>query len=128
WHQVHLVGGEAILGSVTKLDASHLHVRTVWMESLAIPRVSIERVTNAPDARPILFDAFNGDLSAWTTAGQPRLNPGRLPLNRPGQSIEAKLKHALPSGRAAVGFESAQLSARRCLLELDFERDGKSNV
>jgi hypothetical protein len=128
WHQIHLGHGELLLGAVVKLDATHLFVRTAWMESQAIPRVAIERVTNPPGTRPILFDAFGGDLSNWETAGGPRIASGKLTLDREGQSIQAKLTKPLALGRVAVGFESGRTKARRCTLGLNFDRDGKSNL
>jgi hypothetical protein len=127
WHQIHLGHGELLLGAVVKLDATHLHLRTAWRESLAIARIAIERVTNPPGTRPIFFDAFGGDLSSWEAAGGPRVASGKLTLDRAGQSVQARLVKPLPAGRVAVDFESGKTKARRTTLGLDFERDGKSN-
>jgi hypothetical protein len=124
-HQVRLGPGEILLAEVRSLDATHLHVRPAWAETLAVPRTAIERVTNAPGWRPVLFDTFDGDLTQWTKAGGPRAAGGQLVFDRAGQVVERKWKDSLAAGRVAVGFRSAVTASRRLSLELGFVRDGK---
>src|SRR3954470_15872444 len=46
WHQVRLGPGEVLLAQVRSLDATHLHVRPAWADTLAVPRAAVERVAN----------------------------------------------------------------------------------
>ena len=127
WHQVRLSNGDAIAAAVRKLDATTLHVRTSWIDSLAVPRAAVEGVANMPSTQPVFFDSFDGDLSAWTAAGTPRTVSGKLILNRTGQSVEAKLLSPLPAGRVAVGFHSSRTANRQIVLDLLFEHDRKTS-
>lgn len=125
WHQVRLNHGEVLLGQVLKLDATHLHVRTAWAADLAVPRVAVERVTNAPGWRPTLFHPFEAGLDGWTMVGGPKAADGRLVLDRAGQAAEMALKEPVTAGRVGVGFREGRTTTRRSWLELGFVRDAK---
>jgi hypothetical protein len=126
WHQVRLGNGERLLGTLLKLDATQLQIRTSWIDSLAIPRSAVERVTNAPGELPVFFDAFQGDLAAWTRTGNPSIAAGKLSFGRPGQSVASALKTPLAAGQVEIGFESEKTATRRITLDLEFSRDGRS--
>ena len=128
WHQLHLGHGEVILAEVRKLDATHMHVRPDWAETLAVPRTAVERVSNMPGWRPVLFDAFDDGLASWTKTGEPRTADGQLVLDRARQAVEVGLKPVVVGGRVVVTFRSAVTTSRRVSLELGFERDGKPAV
>jgi hypothetical protein len=125
-HQVHFAHGEVLLAEIGKLDDTHLHVRPTWGEGLAIPRTAIERVTQIPGWRLILFETFDGGLSAWAKAGEPRTEGGRLVLNAAGQAVETKLKTPVAAGRVEITFRSQATKTRTLTAELAFARDGKS--
>jgi hypothetical protein len=125
WHQVRLVHGDVFLAEVRKLDATHLHVRTAWAESLAIPRVAIERVAFPLGQRVDFFDSFESDLGAWKTTGEPRTAEGRLLLDRSGQAAEGELKKPLVAGQVGVGFRGERTRTRIAALQLGFVRDRK---
>ncbi len=129
WHQVHLTNGDTVTAALQRVDAANLHIRTSWLDSLSISRSAVERVTNIPGERPIFYDSFEGDLSAWITIGMPRTANGKLILNRHGQSVEGKFKSSLPAGRLVAEFHSGRTARRRIVLELSFERERqKSHV
>lgn len=125
WHLIHLGHGEVVLAEIHRLDDTALHVRPVWADSIAIPRVAIERVTHLPGWRPVLFDSFDAGLGAWTKTGAPRAEGGRLLFDRAGQGVEAAVKPAA-AGRVVVTFHSAITTARRVRLDLRFVRDDQS--
>jgi len=49
-HQVRLIRGQVIHGELLKLDAEQLHLRTVWADSIPIPRTLIERIRHCPES------------------------------------------------------------------------------
>jgi hypothetical protein len=122
WHQIHLGHGEIVLAEIRRLDDTALHVRPVWADSVAVPRVAIERVTHLPGWRPVLFDSFDTDLGAWTKTGEPRAEGGRFLFDRAGQGAEAAVK-PVATGRVVVAFHSAVTIARRIRLDLGFVRN-----
>jgi len=124
-HQVHFAHGEVLLGEISNLDNTHLHVRPTWGEGLAIPRSAIERVTQVPGWRLLLFDTFDGDLAAWAKTGEPRTDRGRLILKAAGEAVEAKPGKPLTAGRVDITFQSAVTKTRTLGLELVFARGGK---
>jgi hypothetical protein len=120
WHQVHLGRGEIVLGEVRRLDDEHLHLRTAWADSLAIPRAVVERITFTPGWRPVFFDSFDTGLASWTTSGSPRAAGGQIVLDKDGQVAETCLKPPVAAGRVGTTFRAAATSARRVTLELEF--------
>ena len=127
WHQVHLAHGQLVLAEVRELSDQGLDVRTTWADSLMIPRTAVERVTHLPGWRPVLVEPFDS-LAAWTTAGEPKADRGRLMFDRAGQSVEIQLKSPPSARRVGVTFRSAVTAGQRASLELGFVRDGKPNV
>jgi hypothetical protein len=125
WHQVRLGNGEVVLAEVRRLDDAALHVRPAWADALTIPRGVVERVTDVPGRRPVLFDSFDAGLGAWTTTGGPRADGGRLTFDRAGQAVEAAVKPAPSSGRLVATFHSAVMGGRTVTLHLGFVRDGQ---
>jgi hypothetical protein len=125
FHQVILAHDERLLAEVDKLDDTHVHVHPAWGDRLAIPRTAIERVKQVPGWRLILFDTFDGDLSAWETTGAMRIEGGRLIFNAADQAVETKVKTPVVAGRVDIVFEASATKTRTLTLELGFARDGK---
>jgi hypothetical protein len=122
WHQVHLGHGQVVLAEVRNLDEKSLHARPAWADALVVPRTAVERVTDAPGSRPVLFNRFDAGLGAWTRTGEPRVDGGALIFDRAGQAVGASVKPALAAGRVAVTFRSAVTTSRRVSLDLGFVR------
>jgi hypothetical protein len=128
WHQVWLARGEVMFAEVRRLDANQLHVRPSWSgDVIAIPRTAIERITHRPGWQPVLFDSFERDLSLWKTNGEPRIDNGKLILDKPGQSIAATVDSQWNAGQIVVGAEFSQTKSRLVHLELVFLRNGKDS-
>ncbi|HJZ89848.1 MAG TPA: hypothetical protein VKE40_03175 [Gemmataceae bacterium] len=125
WHQVHLGRGEVVRGEIRRLDDHHLHLRTAWADTLAVPRAAIEGVTFAPGWRPVFFDSFDAGLASWTTAGNPRAAGGQTVFDKDGQAVEVSLKPPVAAGRVGTTFRSATTTARRLTLELEFVDGGQ---
>ena len=128
WHQICLNGGEKLLAELLRLDAAHLHVRTVWAEELTIPRAAIDRVTNAPGGRPVFVESFDSLSADWVITGEPKAVGRALAFNKAGQTASLSLKESLSSGRVVVGIAAARTTTRRLVMELSFDRAKESTV
>ncbi len=131
-HRLLLPDGQQLTGALLGLDQREVRFRTIWKNSLVLPRAAVQAVTQLPGYATMLVDDFAAGLTAWKLTGSPKLSEqngssGRqsLCLDGPGQSAELAVAEPLTAGRLGINFCSPKVAQGAAWwLELHFEGTG----